>query len=80
MATVKINCPKCAGIGLTGEANLVVCTQCAGVGTISVQDTDTVAAVQAANVSQSNFVVTKPTPIPAAAVKVVSKGKGSLDR
>lgn len=75
MASVKINCPKCAGTGITGTVVEAICSQCNGKGLITVNDTDTVAAVHTANVAQSNFIVTAPTPVPPAALKTAVKGK-----
>lgn len=75
MATVKINCPKCAATGLVGLVFASVCPQCTGTGMINVNDTDTVATVQTNNAAQSSFVVTMPTPVPPAAVKISGRGK-----
>lgn len=75
MSSVKINCPKCAGLGITGTVVEAVCTQCTGRGVITVNDTDTIAAVQTNNAAQSNFVVTTPTPVPPAALKSANRGK-----
>lgn len=73
-----MNCPQCAGIGLIGTVRESVCPQCMGTGTISVDDTQTFATVSTTAAAQPNsvaVVVSKPTPIPAAAIKVVVKGK-----
>jgi DnaJ-class molecular chaperone len=77
MATVKINCPKCQGLGLTGTVQEVVCSQCAGTGTISVNSTDTIATVNTNNIAQSSFIVTAsmPTAVPQAALKISNRGK-----
>jgi len=77
MATVKIACPKCLGFGLTGTVVESVCSQCLGTGYISVNDTDTVAAVNtaASSGSGSPIVVTKAPVAPPAAVKVATRGK-----
>lgn len=73
MTTVKMNCPKCGGYGLTGTVQEVVCTQCAGKGTISVNDADTLSTINAA--SSAPIVISVPTSPPAAAVKTSQKGK-----
>ncbi len=49
MSTVKINCPKCLGTGLTGSGVLSVCSECVGVGTIQVDDTSTLQTINAAS-------------------------------
>lgn len=73
MSTVKMNCPKCGGYGLTGTVQEVVCTQCSGKGTISVNDTDSLATINTA--SAAPIVITAPVPAPASAIKVATKGK-----
>ena len=72
MASVKMNCPKCSGLGITGSVVETVCSQCSGKGTIAVQDTDTLATINTA--SATPIIVTKATVVPAAAVKVQAKG------
>lgn len=73
MATVKINCPKCVGTGLTGDVVETTCSQCTGTGTISVSDASTLASLNTA--STTPIVVTAPTQVAKVAVKSMSKGK-----
>lgn len=73
MATVKINCPKCQGTGLTGTVAEVVCSQCNGKGLISVTDSDSIATISAASVTP--IVVTAPIAVPPVSVKNLTKGK-----
>lgn len=77
MATVKINCPKCVGTGLTGTVAESVCSQCSGAGTISVNDASSLATLStnASSGSGSAIVVTAPTAPPSVAVKVLNRGK-----
>lgn len=50
MASVKINCPQCLGSGLTGVTTpLSVCSECNGIGTISVSDQSTLSAINVAS-------------------------------
>lgn len=72
MASVKMNCPKCCGLGLTGTVVENVCSQCKGIGTITVQDTDTLATISTA--SATPIIVTKATAVPPVAVKISSRG------
>lgn len=73
MASVKISCPKCVGTGITGTVTEAVCSQCKGVGTIAVNDTDTLATISAA--SATPLIVTAPIAVPLAAVRTLNKGK-----
>lgn len=73
MATVKINCPKCQGTGLTGAVAESVCSQCLGKGVISVTDTDSISTISAASVTP--IIVTTANAVPPVAVKNLGKGK-----
>lgn len=73
MASVKLNCPKCMGTGLTGDVVETRCSQCSGTGTITVNDSDTITTVHSG--SSAPFVVTKATTVPQSAVKNLSRGK-----
>lgn len=73
MATVKINCPKCVGTGLTGVVTESVCSQCTGTGTISVSDASTLATLNTA--SSTPIVVTAPAQVAQVALKAMSKGR-----
>lgn len=46
-----MNCPQCSGYGLTGTLNILVCSECLGVGTISVDDTSSLATLNGASLT-----------------------------
>lgn len=73
MSTVKLGCPKCLGMGITGNVVESICTQCKGTGMISANDSDSLATINTA--STTPLIVTTPKAISAAAVKISSKGK-----
>ena len=73
MATVKINCSKCCGDGLIGTIQLSVCTACAGKGMVTVNDTDTIATISAAQVVP--IIATTPTVSTVAVAALKTKGK-----
>ena len=77
MSTVKINCPKCLGTGITGTVVDSVCSQCSGTGLISVSSTDTIASIDTNSTGNSGgaLIVTKPVAIPASALKTAVRGK-----
>ncbi len=67
------------GTGLIGDIVEKRCTQCSGTGTISVDNTSTLAALDAtvagAMAGNNHLVVTAPVPVPLVAVKATIKGK-----
>lgn len=51
MALVKVNCSRCIGTGLIGAANITVCPDCKGTGTLTVDDSSTLNTLNAAAVT-----------------------------
>jgi len=74
MATVKIGCPHCVGAGIIGSANVSVCPTCSGVGTVSEDDTQTLATVNTTvqAVAGIPLVVVAPKIMSTAAIKTVA--------
>lgn len=79
MATVKIQCPLCVGTGIIGTIQEKICTQCIGTGTVSADDTQTLATVSttvaAASAGNNPLVLTKAVAAPQASVKILSRSK-----
>lgn len=77
MATIKINCPNCQATGLVGDGTPTVCQYCKGIGTVTANDSDTITTISSAatTAGYAPAIVTVPTAIGKAALKVAGRGK-----